>query len=73
MHGGLGRSWRSARSKSDAVEPPPFVAVAGPTHPHEPLGHSGLHDHYIVPKPPTYVTEYEAAFKWPIQTSKLPI
>ena len=30
-----------------------------------PLGHTKIHDHYIAPVPPMYVTEYEAAYTWP--------
>ncbi len=42
---------------------------SGPTHlpGHHPcpLGHSEMHNHYIKPVPPMYVTEYEAAFNDP--------
>jgi hypothetical protein len=42
-----------------------FSVHVGPPHLSSPLGHSSSHDHYIKPVPPTYVTEYEAAFQPP--------
>lgn len=43
---------------------------SGPTHLQghhpSPLGHSEMHNHYIKPVPPMYVTEYEAAFNDPL-------
>jgi hypothetical protein len=56
-------------SKASKTEPPPFSPHPGPAHLHDPLGHSSLQDHYITPVPPMYVTEYEDAYKWPVETS----
>ena len=48
---------------------------SGPTHLQghhpSPLGHSEMHNHYIKPVPPMYVTEYEAAFNDPLYAKDL--
>jgi hypothetical protein len=52
-------------SRSTAVSG--FTISTGDTHyisPHTPLGMSATHSRYIRPVPPTYVTEYEANYKW---------
>ena len=48
-----------------------FTVHTGPPRLHSPLGvASSSTDHYIKPVPPTYVTEYEAAYQWPTSPGK---
>ena len=43
-----------------------FTVHMGPSHVADwPLGTSAIHEHYIKPVPPFYVTEYEANYTWP--------
>lgn len=47
-----------------------FSVHTGPPKLSIPLSHStGTTTHYIEPKPPTYVTEYESAYNWPPSTA----
>ena len=62
MSGASPSSPRSLSSAGSSRRPRSSPEVLGL---HSPLGRSASHSHYIAPVPPTYVTEYESAFRWP--------
>ena len=56
----------SPRSSTGSDRSSGSFRSGGSSHLHDwPLGRSALHERYIKPVPPMYVTEYEANFTWP--------